>query len=201
MLVHFVPSDEILALWQRALDCDPVNYYNWVNFAAIQVGVGDFEAAIGTATRGLQVVAHSNIALVLVTSLIASGKYDQALAAGQRHIEDEQSRDRVRLFLAAATGNAIDMERLHNERVENYGVDLITISTFAVKGDRENANRLAAIEDAKPLGFLRLSNVVIDCDCGAPFDLEVTPNFARFVDEAGLAWPPARPIKWPLKNW
>jgi adenylate cyclase len=60
---------------------------------------------------------------------------------------------------------------------------------------------LASIKDAQPLGFLRLSNVVIGCDCGAPFDLEATPNFARFVDEAGLRWPPAQPIKWPLKNW
>ena len=201
MLVHFVPSDEILALWQRALECDPLNYYNWANFAAVQVGVGEFEAAIDTATRGLQVVAHVQIANELVTALIASGKFDQAFAASQRHIEDERSRDRIRLLLAAATGNAIDMERLHEERMENYGGESKSISMFAVEGDREGANQLAAIEDALSLGFLRLSNVVISCDCGAPFDLEVTPNFARFVDEADLAWPPARPIKWPLKNW
>ena len=201
MLVQFVPSDEILALWQRALECDPLNYYNWANLAAIQVGVGEFEAAIDTATRGLQVVAHVQIADELVTALMASGKFDQAFAASQRHIEHERSRDRVRLLLAAATGNVIDMERLHDERMENYGGDSISINILAVEGDREGANRLAAIEDARPLGFLRLSNVVIYCECGAPFDLEVTPNFARFVDEAGLAWPPAPTIKWPLKNW
>ena len=201
MLVHFVPSDEILALWQRALECDPLNYYNWANFAAVQVGVGEFEAAIDTATRGLQVVAHGQIANELVAALIASGKFDQAFAASQRHIEDVRSRDRVRLLLAAATGNAIDMERLRDERMRDYGGDPISIGTFAVEGDREGANRLAAIEDAQPLGFLRLSNVVINCECGAPFDLEVTPNFARFIDEAGLAWPPAPTIKWPLKNW
>jgi adenylate cyclase len=201
MLGSFAPSDEILALWQRALECDPLNFYNWANFAAIQVGVGKFEAAIDTATSGLQVVEHVQIAAELVTALIASGKFDQAFAASQRHIEDERVRDRIRLLLAAATGNAIDIERWHEERMENYGGESESISMLAVEGNREGANQLAAIEDAQSLGFLRLSNAVISCDCGAPFDLEATPNFARFVDEAGLRWPPAQPIKWPLKNW
>jgi hypothetical protein len=39
------------------------------------------------------------------------------------------------------------------------------------------------------------------CHCGAPFDLDVTPNFARMLDEAELSWPPASPIDWPLKDW
>jgi len=93
------------------------------------------------------------------------------------------------------------MERLLDERMEDYSVGPITIGMFAVQGDREGANRLAAIEDAQPLGFLILSNAVINCECGAPFDIAVTPNFARFVDEAGLAWPPAPTAKWPLKSW
>jgi hypothetical protein len=39
------------------------------------------------------------------------------------------------------------------------------------------------------------------CNCGAPFDLEATPNFARLIDEANLPWPPQSPIDWPLKGW
>jgi len=55
--------------------------------------------------------------------------------------------------------------------------------------------------DAKPLGFLNLFISIENCSCGAPFDLEATPTFARLIDEAELAWPPARPIEWPLKDW
>jgi adenylate cyclase len=37
--------------------------------------------------------------------------------------------------------------------------------------------------------------------CGAPWDLEVTPNFAKLLEDAELPWPPASPINWPLKDW
>jgi hypothetical protein len=46
-----------------------------------------------------------------------------------------------------------------------------------------------------------LLDVAGSCACGAPFDLEATPNLARAVEEAGLIWPPRRPIDWPLKDW
>jgi hypothetical protein len=39
------------------------------------------------------------------------------------------------------------------------------------------------------------------CLCGAPFDLEATPNLAARLDEAGLAWPPVESMRWPLKAW
>ena len=39
------------------------------------------------------------------------------------------------------------------------------------------------------------------CMCGAPWDLEYTPNFARLLEDAELPWPPASPINWPLKDW
>jgi hypothetical protein len=39
------------------------------------------------------------------------------------------------------------------------------------------------------------------CHCGAPFDLEATPNFEADLREADLPWPPTAPIKFPLKDW
>ena len=39
------------------------------------------------------------------------------------------------------------------------------------------------------------------CLCGAPWDLDVTPNFKKRIEDAGFAWPPASPIEWPLKDW
>lgn len=49
--------------------------------------------------------------------------------------------------------------------------------------------------------FLGLLDEIGICACGAPFDLEVTPNFARLIDEANLPWPPPSPVDWPLKDW
>ena len=69
------------------------------------------------------------------------------------------------------------------------------------QANRTEANRLAAVKDTHPLGFLTLLDLVSTCNCGAPFDIGVTPNFARLIDEANLVWPPPSPIEWPLKNW
>jgi len=60
---------------------------------------------------------------------------------------------------------------------------------------------MAAEQDALPLGFLLFLDDMAICNCGAPFDLEATPNFARLIDEANLPWPPQSPIDWPLKGW
>jgi tetratricopeptide (TPR) repeat protein len=194
-------SDGGLELWRRALECDPLNFYNWANVAASHVARGEYRTAIDTATRGLEVVAHRQIANQLIAAHMALGEFDEALAASQRHLEDEMRRDRVRLLLAAARGDAAEAKRLQKEYSAKFGEDSIGIDLLAITGDRENANRLAAIQDERPLGFLNLSDDLGGCDCGAPFDLEVTPNFARFIKEAELPWPPPASITWPLKDW
>ena len=86
------------------------------------------------------------------------------------------------------------------ELVEMYGAEP-RAAHFAMLGDRERASQLAAIQDAAPLGFLNLLNEIGTCSCGAPFDLEVTPNFARLIEEGDFSWPPPAPIDWPLKDW
>ena len=47
----------------------------------------------------------------------------------------------------------------------------------ALTGNRAEANRLAAKIDAQPGGGLVLAVIISDYLCGAPFDLEATPNF------------------------
>jgi len=75
------------------------------------------------------------------------------------------------------------------------------IPGLAIRGERDEANRRAAEIDAHPFGHLRLMLVPGACFCGAPWDLEYTPNFAKLLEDAELPWPPASPINWPLKNW
>ena len=60
---------------------------------------------------------------------------------------------------------------------------------------------MAAAIDSDPFGYLLLMLVPPNCMCGAPFDLEVTPNFAKLLQDADLPWPPNSPIDWPLKDW
>ena len=108
-------------------------------------------------------------------------------------------------MIAASTGDA---EALHTIRsqMEQSSDPTVAFSElsmyFAARGgDLERANRLASEIDARPAGPLQLMTLISNCACGAPFDLEATPNLAARLDEAGLDWPPTMPIEWPLKDW
>ena len=71
----------------------------------------------------------------------------------------------------------------------------------AVLGNRTDANRIAADIDARAGGNLVLMDIITSCFCGAPFDLNATPNFKARIEEAGISWPPASPITYPAKDW
>ena len=70
----------------------------------------------------------------------------------------------------------------------------------ALAGDRAEANRRAAILDARPGGGMLLTLVAVECQCGAPFDLDATPNFKARLAESGLRWPPLMAIAYPLRR-
>jgi hypothetical protein len=85
---------------------------------------------------------------------------------------------------------------------ENYGfLRRYPITSLAQVGWREQVNALVAELDAARFGYLVLMLHATVCRCGAPWDLDATPNFARLLDDADLPWPPAEPIDWPLKDW
>ena len=79
--------------------------------------------------------------------------------------------------------------------------DMSHLVALAWMGRREEANELAARMDSRPGGFLTLGTAIYTCMCGAPWDIELTPNFRARIESAGFAWPPAAPIQTPLKDW
>lgn len=104
--------------------------------------------------------------------------------------------------IAAARGDVALAAELH-ARFKASGAQITTgtIAALARMGDREAAHQRAAEVDAHPFGHLRLMLIPGVCYCGAPWDLERTPNFAKLLEDAELPWPPASPIDWPLKDW
>jgi tetratricopeptide (TPR) repeat protein len=193
--------DRSIMMWRRSVECDPVDFYNWSNLVALLLQKGDFAAAIDTATRGLQYAPHRQVADYLVGAHIASGQFEEALAANERYVENVQARQSNQMVIAAAQGEADEARSMLEALTAEYGEDGWVTVHYAVIGDREGANQRAAAIDSRPLGFLMLIDLASSCKCGAPFDLEVTPNFARLVEEANLMWPPRSVIEWPLKDW
>jgi hypothetical protein len=151
--------------------------------------------------RGLEIAPHRQIISNLIVAYLAAGKTAEAAATNLRYINEEDRRLRYRMIFAAAAGDAIEARGLHDELLQKFGAESTGFAEYAILGEHSQANQVAAEQDAQPLGFLLLLDDIGSCDCGAPFDLEVTPNFARLIDEANLPWPPPSPINWPLKDW
>jgi adenylate cyclase len=193
--------DEVVRLWERVVECDPLGFFGWSNLSFALVLSERYDEAIDAATRGIALVPHRQIGDQLVSALLAAGRYDDALDANQRYVDDQYARQLNKFSVLAAQGDEAAARSMYESIVAEKSDAILYPGFEAVINERERANAKAAALDSRPLGFMMLLDAATSCRCGAPFDLEVTPNFARLVEEADLVWPPPRPIEWPLKDW
>lgn len=136
-----------------------------------------------------------------IESLIGAGRFEEAGKAIDREIRAPRTRLYRSLRIAAAQGDAIAADSLLEQYEPLANSDFVLMELLAVAGQRDRANAIATRIDAEPFGYLQLNFAIHNCMCGAPFDLEGTPNYAKLVQEAELPWPPLSPIDWPLKDW
>ena len=190
---------------QRAREvrkCDPMRSHAWFDESRAFLWAGDAEEALKVAREGLEVAPRGWLPIALVRALVANGLYeevDNAVATQFRVAEDGLM---SKVLKSAAMGNPDAAADFYQQLTQQSGFTNFYESIYyAWVGDRENANRRAAQIDAHPFGSQSLLLLVYWCACGAPFDLEVTPNYAQRVTAAGMPWPPASPIRFPLKDW
>ena len=84
---------------------------------------------------------------------------------------------------------------------DNALVPWISLPLLSTSGQRDRANEFASSIDAQPGGPTTLQEIVDNCDCGAPFDIEATPNYAAVLERSGLPWPMNDAREWPMKDW
>ena len=186
---------------RRQIECDPLAFSGWMISATASQWLGDFDAALETARQGYATTGHRITFMNIVGSLIISGRFDEAKAIIDREIRDDAGRLYWLVRISAAQGDEVTAKALlaRYEPVSTQKNDLLT--TFSVTGHRQRANEIAAEIDATPFGYLTLIRLIHGCLCGAPFDLDATPDFAKRVEDADLPWPPQSPASWPLKDW
>ena len=200
-----VPYGKTAIALQKTLaetECNPLDFSGWVAATSAYIFLGDSDAAIEIARKGIEFVPHVRIYQQLFFAYLAAGQYSDAEAVIDRHIDRDNQIIPLRMMLAAARGDA-ELAKTRLDEVLQLGDDLIRppVVQFAVIGDREAANKEAARIDALPNGYLTLMLFPAICRCGAPWDLDATPNFAKLIDDANFPWPPPSPIEWPLKDW
>lgn len=202
MTAVFGWSNALIGKYKEAIACDPGDVVaNWI-LPFVLIIDGQPEAAIqAVADAQNNGFTHPWLEDARFLALLAAGEYDSPLARGPRPPGSLMlfSRDILRESLAGNTDVARELAMAHWSQP---GVDSwSSLTVAAAVGDRQRANEIARKVDASPGGLAALSISLFTCFCGAPFDLEATPNFAARIEEADFPWPPETRIKYPAKTW
>ena len=186
---------------EKVLECDPLRNLSWFNAARAKFWAGDAEGALQMAREGNAVAPGDWLTITLLQTLAANGLYDEAHGIIETEIQVEQSALYLHTMLAAHRGDRDRLAPLLEEIDNQERQYFLGIAVAAWTGRREQANSVAAEIDQHFFGANVLWQMVQWCQCGAPWDLEATPNFAAKIEQANLAWPPVSPLTYPLKNW
>jgi hypothetical protein len=180
--------------------CDPLNGINWSTRSWAALATGHPERVLELQAQAARVAAgvrFSNADPVVATVML--GRVDDAKKMLQTVEKSGEGYYMAEVITGRAAGEdpASIHERLKvvdrsKSRLKQWAI--VDAVEAAQSGDRDAANRQAAVLDARPAGGLLLAIVVTYCGCGAPFDLDATPNFKARLAESGLRWPPPRTI-------
>jgi len=198
-------GDAIEDFGQRASACDPLNFINYNTRVRVALATGHPQRALDILATVQKVrggVPVPSVAAAFAPAML--GRVDEAgkLLDGVDPEQRDESYVIARAILGRARGETpaailASVRGVGRER-SKYRQWLLTDAVVAANtGDRAAANRIAASFDARPAGGLLLAVFAVDCQCGAPFDLDATPNFKARLAESGLRWPPPESIKSP----
>ncbi|HSS05733.1 MAG TPA: hypothetical protein VLK83_01190, partial [Rhodanobacteraceae bacterium] len=192
-------GDLIEDLGARANACDPLNIINWSTRSWAARATGHPERVLALQAEMARLTPDRTSSGDRVVAMVMLGRIDDA-----KKLLEAMERSGEGYYIAEViTGRAAgeDPASIH-ARLRDVDRSASRLKLWAVvdaveaaqSGDRDAANRQASLLDARPAGGLLLATVVTYCGCGAPFDLDATPNFKARLAESGLRWPPPQTI-------
>ena len=195
-------AEQVAKKNRETLACNPMDGLASVQLSFSLIWAGDPEAAWQAVEEAENKgISHPWLADGRYWALLAAGRIDDPAVRGPGPKGSSMRYDRQILREAVAGDSALaqQMAEEHWSR-PNVG-DRSSLIVAAVVGDRDRANQIAARIDTQPGSVVVLSVSVLTCFCGAPFDLEATPNYRARIKEAGFPWPPPKRIDYPTKTW
>jgi adenylate cyclase len=188
---------------REEMRCDPLSGHTLAMQMWWELWNGTPEPALEAGERFTEEVDHHPwIDDARFLALLATGRYRQHPELSGPNPDGSSYQLPRKLYLYAFTGD-LDQARavLSDWQSDQTPDDLSLANAAAALGDRALANEHAGRMDARVGGNLALAELVKSCLCGAPFDLDATPNFRARIEEAGFAWPPPTVLKYPAKDW
>ncbi|MGI9232778.1 MAG: hypothetical protein ACR2RD_04030 [Woeseiaceae bacterium] len=202
LVAYFGWADQVVAKLGEAISCNPMDTSASFQLAWSHIWAGDPDAALRVvADADANGLSHASLADARYWALLASGRIDAQSVSEPGPEASRMPYDRQILREALAGEIAVARQMADDYWSRSDADDRSSIIVAAVIGDRERANEAAARIDAIPGGAIVISHAVFSCFCGAPFDLDATPNYKARVEEAGFPWPPPTRIDYPAKTW
>ena len=190
--------------FSRISACDPLQRRTRAHMMQARLWQGDFAGALadGERMRDMAATISAPGMRSFAMTLALNDRPEEARQAARTRPRTESERLISRFSIAALEGDAEAAASMQQDYLHAFGPDDgWSLVMEAQRGNRNEADRLARIMDARPFGYVSLLQSVFRCYCGAPFDLDATPDFAARLAGSGLQWPPASPINFPLKHW
>lgn len=198
-------GDLIENLGARVNVCDPLNGINYRTRISVALATGHPQRALtvlAAAQKALRTGPMPTTDEAVAQAMLGKVKEAQTTMAS---LEPSGAYGYMaQLVVGTAAGESAASIHARLQKVDRKSSkmkmwDIADAVEASLSGDRAEANRDAAVLDARPAGGLLLAIVATECQCGAPFDLDATPNFKARLAESGLRWPPPKTIKYPIR--
>ena len=187
-------GDQIEDLLARVDACDPLNSQNVSSRLAAALQSGNAELALSVSRSAMlrtgRISSHYR-----VQALLMAGRAQEAASDLSRLAADTEGYYATVAMLGRATHEDDATLSAKLKAVDRTKSILkfwtqSDLEVAAIRGDRTEANRIAAAMDAQPAGPFALVVAAAYCLCGSPFDLSATPHLKSRLDESGMPWPP-----------
>ena len=192
---------EYYELAATVLACDPLRSLSWFNASRAKHWAGDSEEALRLASKGFETAPGSWLGMTLLQTLTVNDLHDEADREIETNVQDAEMATVFHIMVAAQRGARDRLHPLLAEYDERFAGRFFDILVYAWTGRKVDANRRAAEIDEHYFGAIVLWQIANWCQCGSPWELEATPNFAAKIEEANMEWPPKTPLSFPLKDW
>lgn len=195
-------GEQLEPMLERAAICDPLNAITWNTRAWVArvIGKPDRIVSIYTQLRTYRPELPRTATEFLAQAMRGHQSESQTLPVPT----DGLDANAYGIALQVARLRGMDRAQaqswigpINRDKGNIRDWQIVDLDEAALFGDRAQANRHAALLDARPAGGLLLAIATGYCGCGAPFDLDATPNFKARLTESGLPWPPPVAVAYP----
>ncbi len=203
MAAGFGYQEGVYYVYRRAWECNPLSTLSSHRAAFMALWNGKPDESLQIMEESIDRIGNSSwFSAMKARVFMAQGRFEEAREEAGKVMLDDPGFGNTQILVEAAAGDQGKAKKLAADHQQILGRrEIHNFEDLVALGFQDQLNKQAAEIDNRPGGPGQLALDISTCQCGAPFNLEATPNFRKQLEESGLPWPPPSPIRYPAKDW